>query len=131
MDAMIGRRLVKVVRLAWRRPGEPDQFNVGPVQLVFDDGGGLLLDGHSDWTLSLTETYPGDESWLGLYDYDCDGGRWWPRDASAEPPFSSVIARPLVYVEQTRNEVDEVTGLTLDFEGNLVTLGIWQGEIRS
>ncbi|WP_426503523.1 hypothetical protein ACPPVO_38690 [Dactylosporangium sp. McL0621] len=61
MDALIGRRLVKVVRLAWHRPDEPDELNVGPVQLVFDDGHGLLLDGGSDWTLTLTETYPGDD----------------------------------------------------------------------
>ncbi|MFC5927947.1 hypothetical protein [Micromonospora vulcania] len=60
MDALIGRRLVKVVRLAWRRSDEPVELSVGPVQLVFADGRALLLDGQSDWTVALTETCPGD-----------------------------------------------------------------------
>jgi hypothetical protein len=38
MDALIGRSLVKVVRLAWHWADEPDDLSVGPVQLVFDDG---------------------------------------------------------------------------------------------
>jgi hypothetical protein len=131
MDALVGRRLVKVVRLTWHWPGEPDEPNVGPVQLVFDDGRGLLLDGRSDWTLVLAETDPGDDGWRDPYDYDYDGGRWLSRDASAEPPFASVIARPLAHLEQLRNEVNEVIGLRLDFDGQMLTLETWQGEIKT
>ncbi|WP_422738923.1 hypothetical protein ACN263_06565 [Micromonospora sp. WMMD729] len=129
MDALVGRRLVKVVRLGWHRPGEPDEPDVGPVLLVFDDGRGLLLDGRSDWTLGLTETYPGDDGLPDPYDYD--GGRWLSRDASAEPPFASVITRPLAHLEEIRNDVNEVTGLRLDFDGQMLTLTTWQGEIRA
>jgi hypothetical protein len=117
MDALIGRRLVKVVRLAWHWADEPNDPSVGPVQLVFDDGPGFLLAGRSDWTLKLVENYPDDDSWLAPYDYDYDGGRWLSRDASTEPPFASVIARPLAELGPIRNEVNEVIGLRLDFDG--------------
>lgn len=131
LDALIGHRLVKVVRLAWHWPGEPDELNVGPVLLVFDDGRGLLLHGRSDWTLALTETDPGDDGWLDPYNYDYEGGRWWSRDASAEPPFASLITRPLAHLEQIRNEVNEVIGLRLSFDGETLTLKTWQGEIKT
>ncbi|MEU7844140.1 hypothetical protein AB0B39_24610 [Micromonospora sp. NPDC049114] len=63
--------------------------------------------------------------------YDYDGGRWLSRDASAEPPFASVITRPLAHLKEIRNEVNEVTGLRLDFDGQMLTLKTWQGEIRA
>ncbi|MFG2043854.1 hypothetical protein [Dactylosporangium sp. NPDC048998] len=131
MDALIGRRLVKVVRLAWHWADEPDDLSVGPVQLVFDDGRGLLLAGRSDWTLELVETYPGDDRWLAPYDYDYDGGRWLSRDASTEPPFASVIARPLNELRPIRNGVNEVIGLRLDLDGQILTLKTWQGEVKT
>ncbi|MEU7867371.1 hypothetical protein [Dactylosporangium sp. NPDC049140] len=131
MDAMIGRKLVKVVRLAWHWAAEPDDLSVGPVHLVFSDGRGLLLAGRSDWTLNLVGTDPGDDRWLDPYDYDHDGGRWLPRDASTEPPFASVSARPLTELASIRNEVNEVIGLRLDFDGQILTLKTWQGEVKT
>ncbi|WP_238009530.1 hypothetical protein KZZ52_26980 [Dactylosporangium sp. AC04546] len=131
MDALIGRRLVKVVRLAWHWADEPDDLGVGPAQLVFDEGRGLLVASRSDWTLKLVETCPGDDTWLDPYNYDYDGGRWLSRDASAEPPFASVIARPLADLGQIRNEIDEVVGIRLDFDGQILTLKTWQGEIKT
>lgn len=59
MDALISHRLAKVTRLAWHQPGDPTDFKVGPVHLVFDDGRGLLLAGRSDWTLEFIQTEPG------------------------------------------------------------------------
>jgi hypothetical protein len=131
MDALVGRRLVKVVRLAWHPPNEPAELTVGPVQLVFDDGRGALLDSRSDWTLEVTETVADDERFLDPYDYDYNGGRWVSRDASTEPPFASVIERHLAEVEQIRNEVNDVMGIRLDFEGKILTLKTWQGEIKA
>jgi hypothetical protein len=45
MNGPIGRKLVKVVRLAWHPTGD---LTEGPVHLVFDDGRGLLLEGRND-----------------------------------------------------------------------------------
>jgi hypothetical protein len=131
MHALIGRKIVKVVRLAWHQTDEPDDLSVGPVQLVFEGGRGLLLAGRSDWTLEIVETYPGDDKWLDPYDYDHDGGRWLSRDASNEPPFASVIARPLAELGPLLNEVNEVIGLRLDFHGQILTLKTWQGEVTT
>jgi hypothetical protein len=53
------------------------------------------------------------------------------RDASTEPPFASVVARPLGELEPIRNEVNEVIGLRLDFDGQILTLKTWQGEVKT
>ncbi|WP_433199354.1 hypothetical protein ACQP00_26830 [Dactylosporangium sp. CS-047395] len=120
-----------MVRLAWHWPGDPVEHNAGPVHLVFDDGRGLVLDGRSDWTLRLTETEPGDDSWLRMYDYDFDGGRWLPRDATSEPPFAAVVTRTLDGAEQLRNQFGELDGLRLHFGGRTVTLRTVEGEITT
>ncbi|MFF5234947.1 hypothetical protein [Dactylosporangium sp. NPDC000521] len=120
-----------IVRLAWHWPGDPVEVNVGPVKLVFDDGRGLVLEGRSDWALRLTETSAGDDGWRDRYDYDYDGGRWLPRDASAEPPFASVMSRTLTHLELLRDEFDEPTGLSLDLDGRPLTLKLWEGEITT
>jgi hypothetical protein len=49
MDALIGCKLLRVIRLAWHPASDPSNLNVGPVHLVFDDCRGLLLAGRSDW----------------------------------------------------------------------------------
>ena len=90
-----------------------------------------MLAGRSDWTLKLVETQPGDDRWLDPYDYDYDGGRWLSRDASTGPPFASAIARPLDEVGPIRNEVNELIGFRLDFDGRILTLKTWQGEIKT
>jgi hypothetical protein len=114
MDALIGRKLVNVVRLAWHQAVGPDDLTVGPAHLVFEGGRGLFLAGRSDWALTFVETEPGYEGWLSAYDYD--GGRWLSRDASKEQPFAPVIARPLVGLEPILNAVNEVVGLVLEFD---------------
>ncbi|MGC1211712.1 MAG: hypothetical protein WA890_10685 [Micromonospora sp.] len=131
MDALISHRLAKVTRLAWHQPGDPTDFKVGPVHLVFDDGRGLLLAGRSDWSLEFIQTEQGDEGWLSAYDYDYLGGRWIARDASTEPPFASVIALPLVDWAPTFNAVNEVVGLKLHFDGQQLTLRTWEGEVTT
>ena len=71
MDALIGRKLVKVERLGWCQAGVPDDFSVGPVHLVFEGGQGMFLAGRSDWSLDLVETCPEDHAWLDTYDWEC------------------------------------------------------------
>ena len=131
MDALIGSKLVKVVRLAWHQAGEPDDLSVGPVHLVFADGRGLFLAGRSDWALKIVETHPDDESWLSPYEYDYNGGRWLSRDASHELPFATVIATPLGGLALIRNELNELVGLTLEFENQTLTLRTWRGEVTA
>jgi hypothetical protein len=130
MDSLIGRELVKVVRLAWRRADGRGDPQSGPVQLVFDDGRGLVLCGRSDWTVRLVWTGPHDDSWLAAYDYVHDGGRWLARDASMEFPFASFIGRRLDDLDPVLNELDEVVGLRLDFACQILTLSLWEGEVR-
>ncbi|MET8835095.1 hypothetical protein ABZV78_14430 [Micromonospora sp. NPDC004540] len=134
VEALVGHRLASVTRLAWHQPGEPVELvksNVGPVHLVFDGGRGLLVDGRSDWTLRCTETAPGDEAWLATYDYDWDGARWLPRDASAEAPFGAVIGKSLTDWAPVLNEVNELVGIELEFEGERVNLRLWEGELTT
>lgn len=111
MDALIGRKLVKVERLGWHRAGELDDVSVGPVHLVFQGGRGLLLAGRADWSLELTETCTEDRTWLDAYDYDWHGSRWMLRDASSESPFASVVAECLRALQPMLNQANEVTGL--------------------
>jgi hypothetical protein len=129
MDALIGRKLVNVERLGWHQAGELDDVSVGPVHLVFEGERGLLLAGRTDWSLELTETCAADRTWRDTYDYDCYGSRWTLREVSSEPPFASVIAKRLQGLQPTHNQVGEVTGLALSFEGYALTLKTWEGEI--
>ena len=111
MDELVGRKLVKVVRLAWYQDGDPSDLSQGPVHLLFQDGQGLLLDSRSDWTLEFAETGPGETGWLSTYDYDFNGGRWVARDASNEQPFAALIGLHLQGYVPTFTAVDEVIGL--------------------
>ncbi len=70
--------------------------------------------------------------WLDAYDYVWEGGaRWLLREASRELPFAAVIARPLAAMETMYNEVNEMTGLRLDFAGEPLTLKTWEGEVTT
>ncbi|WP_067697432.1 hypothetical protein [Actinoplanes awajinensis] len=131
MDALIGRKLVRVERLAWHYAGGVAKANVGPVHLVFEGDRGILLAGRADWSLEVVETCAVDRSWLDDYDYDWDGSRWLLRDASSEPPFASLMTRRLRALQPMHNEIDEVTGLELDFDGQALTLATWEGEITT
>lgn len=131
MDALIGRKLVKVERLGWHQAGDLDDVSVGPVHLVFEGEQGLLLAARSDWSLDLTETCTADRTWLNAYDYDWYGSRWVLRDASSEPPFASVMARHLRALQPVLNQVNEVTGLELSFDGQALTLETWEGEVTT
>jgi len=131
MDALIGRKLVKVERLGWHRDGELDDRSVGPVHLVFEEDLGLFLAGRSDWSLDVVETHSGDRAWLDDYDYDCYRSRWMLRDASDEVPFTSMLAKRLVALGPVLNQVDQVIGLELDFDGDALTLKTWEGEVAT
>lgn len=131
MDTLIGRKLVKVERLGWYQAGDLDDLSVGPVHLVFEGGHGIFLAGRSDWSLEFVETAPGDSAWLDAYDYDWSGSRWRLRDASSESPFAAVIAKPLFELERVRNQVDEVIGLNLNFQGQTLGLQTWEGEVTT
>ena len=84
-----------------------------------------------DLLYDLVDTLPGDDAWLATYDNDFDGGRWLLRDASAERPFVSVVARRLVELQPILNDVDEVFGVRLEFDGHTLALRMWQGEITT
>ena len=131
MDALIGRKLLKVERLGWHQDGALDDRSVGPVHLVFEGDLGLFLAGRSDWSLQVVETHPGDRAWLDAYDYDWYGSRWMLRDASDEVPFASMLAKRLIAVEPMLNQVDELIGLELDFDGDALTLKTWEGEVAT
>ncbi|WP_285472765.1 hypothetical protein [Actinoplanes sp. NBRC 101535] len=123
--------LAKVERWSWRQIGEPENPSAGPVHLLFADGSGILIDGRSDWSLEMTETTREDDAWRARFDYDVEGSRWSVRDASRESPFLPVLGRRLTSLEPIHNEVGEVTGLRLDFDGRLITLNTWQGEVTT
>jgi hypothetical protein len=131
VEALVGHRLASVTRLVWHQPDEPVNGNEGPVHLVFDGGRGLLVEGRSDWTLRCTETAPGDVAWRATYDYDWDGARWLPRDASAEAPFGAVIGKSLADWAPGLNEVNELVGIDLTFEGERVNLRLSEGELTT
>ena len=140
-DALRGHQLVKVARLAWSDVAwsdfalsnkvRPCDLSVGPVQLVFEDGRGIVVSGRSDWSLDLVETQANDEDWLAVYDYDDNGASWVLRDASSEQPFATVLGRTLGDWELIRNEIGEAVGMTMDFDGSSLVLKTWGGEIKT
>jgi hypothetical protein len=127
----IGRRLRAVERLMWIQIDGSSDPRVGPAHLHFDGGVGLFLSGATDWCLDVDLTRAGDESWLVPFDYADPAGRWTIRDASGEQPFRAVLGRLLGGCGAIRNEVGEVVGLNLAFEGNTIELRVHQGELRT
>ncbi|MGW5365473.1 hypothetical protein [Actinopolymorpha pittospori] len=131
MDDLIGMRLVAVERLAWTEPNGSTDLRVGPAHLHFDGGHGAVLDGEADWQLAMIETIRDDESWLVPYRYDIEGAHWTIRDASDEPPFSSVLGARLESWESIHNEVGERVGLVLHFDSDTITLEVHRGELTT
>ncbi|KAA1424107.1 hypothetical protein [Nocardioides antri] len=131
VEELLNRRLVAVERLSWQTASDSLRREVGPVRLVFDTGHALVLSGGTDWTLDYHVTGPGDDSWLDTYKYDLDGQHWALRDAAAEEPFADVMGAALTDWQSTFNEVSEVVGLRLWFDGHEVALTLRNGEVAT
>lgn len=127
----IGRRLRAVERLVWTQVDGSSDPRVGPAHLHFDGGVGLFLSGATDWCLDVDLTRAGDESWLVPFDHVDPAGRWTLRDANREQPFAAALDKLLVGFEAIRNEVGELVGLSLLFEGDTVELRVHRGELRT
>lgn len=128
--AAAGQRLRAVERLAWTDPDGFSDPRVGPAHLHFD-GVGVFLSGATDWCLDVDVTRAGDESWLMAYDYVDPAGRWTLRDASSEDPFSGLVGRRLDSCAAIRNEVGELVGLALTFNGQSIDLCVHEGELQT
>lgn len=127
----IGRRLRAVERLVWTETDGSSDSRVGPAHLHFDGGFGVFLSGATDWCLDVDLTRAGDESWLVPFDYVDPSGHWTLRDANFEEPFAAALGKLLDGCEAIRNEVGELVGLNLAFEGDTIELRVHQGELRT
>jgi hypothetical protein len=81
--------------------------------LVLADGSSLLLTSDTDWTLRIE-----DGSWPRLPDWAQPPESWRFEDADGPlgtPGFDSVVG-----VSEIKNEVGEVAGLRVDFDGGAV-----------
>jgi hypothetical protein len=76
-------------------------------------------------------TGPGDDSWLSAYRYDVGGDRWVLRDGAAEEPFVDAVQATLDDWQVVLNEMQEVVGLRLWFDGQEVPLIVREGEIST
>jgi hypothetical protein len=131
VEELLGRRLVAVERLSWQTEDGKSSPDVGPLRLVFDDGQGLVVEGGSDWTLNVRITRPHENSWVDAYAYDFGAGRWVLRDAGKEAPFSGAMGGALTGWQPDYNEVQEVVGLRLWFDGHKISLTQSGGEVRT
>lgn len=98
---------------------------------VFDNGYGLALRGSTAWTLDVWVTSPGDDSWLNTYDYDLGDGRWLPSDAGPEDPFADAMGATLTDWQAVHNDVQEIVGLRLSFNGREMPLVVREGEVTT
>ena len=131
LEELVGRRLRAVERLAWHPDDtESVELNVGPVHLWFDDGRSVHITGAGDFTLRWELFERGDDGWLGRYDYHF-GGRWVVRDSTQEEPFVGLVGNLLNAATPEFNEVNEVTGMTLDFHQRKLGLMLVNGEITT
>lgn len=128
VEELLNHRLVAVERLCWDGAGRRD---VGPVRLVFDTGHALVLAGGSAWTLDYRVTGPGDDSWLGPFGYVMDGHRWVLRSATNEEPFAGSVGGALTDWQPVLNDVQEVVGLRLWFDGRELVLRLRNGELSA
>jgi hypothetical protein len=89
----------------------------------------VVLSGRSDWSLEWAEPSPGD-GWERPYRYEVDDATWMSRDASTEDPFDQAIGQPLVSWEPELDEVGDLVGMSLTFPDTVVTVRMWNGEVR-
>jgi hypothetical protein len=129
MDGVIGLRLLSVTRLAWWQSGSCEDFSSGPTRLLFESDRTVVLSSRSDWSLEWVEPSPGDD-WERPYRYEINDGTWTSRDASTEDPFDDAIGQALVSWEPELDEVGDLVGMSLTFPDAVVTLRMWNGEVR-
>lgn len=129
MDDPIGNALTAVERLVWTFPGRTPDLRVGPVHLHFGSNRGVFLSGASDWTLDVVPTHSGDESWLGPFQSDHDGGVWTIRDAFDEVPFAGFRGALLESWTTLRNEMEEQVGVVMNFDRGTISIPVHGGEV--
>ncbi len=130
MDGVIGLRLLGVTRLAWCQSGSCEDPSSGPTRLAFEPERVVVLNGRSDWSLEWAEPSAGDD-WERSYRYEVDDATWTSRDASTEDPFDQAIGQPLVSWKPELDEVGDLVGLSLTFPDTVVSLRMWNGEVRA
>jgi len=131
IEELLNHRLVLLRDCRGSPSASQAAARLGPVRMVFDNGCGLALTGSTAWTLDMRVTSPGDDSWLNTYDYDLGDGRWVLRDAGAEDPFAEAMGATLTDWHAVHNEVQEVGGLRLSFDGCEMSLMVREGEVTT
>ncbi len=129
LDDVLGQRLRRVERFAWQSDdGSPMTPNVGSVHLWFEGGRCVHLDGASDWSLKWAISQSGDDRWMTQYLYEFHG-KWVLRESTTEEPFAPLIGSALTSATPVFNEMNEVVGVSLQFEDQVLILVTRAGEI--
>ncbi|KOX16691.1 hypothetical protein [Nocardiopsis sp. NRRL B-16309] len=122
-DALVGRRLDRVVTLWLVSEREPD---AGPldVWLVDDLDGSTRITAGSDWCLTVSAEAPGEGWDMGIW------GRMERREGAAGTPFERHLGQRIEKVRERRDPATGRVALEIAFPTGSVHADTWKGDLR-
>ena len=122
----MGKPVSAVRRILYVRAGEITQDR-GPLEISFQDGRVLLLDGGSDGEALVVRTEPWTDPFDGPLSPENAGfvgeaGKWTAFDVSSSPPMDRFIGARLHAVDEIRSPTGKTTGATLRLDRGLIQL---------
>lgn len=130
IEHLAGRRCAQL-RLWRHRPPGGITTQAVALEITWDDATVLTLDVNADWTLGLAGArwaHPLAGATDAERDRLADLGTWQVDDSPAD--LDSIVGRMVTAVEPYINEVGELSGLTIVFEGTVVRALVFNGELR-
>lgn len=112
-----GKVLASIARVLYEHGGQLDTSD-GPVELRFEDGGTLLLDGGSDGETLRTSSSPWRDPFAGQLSaanraYIQEHGRWTRVDLSNEDAYRDLVGNDVVEMAPLFNEFGRLSGVKL------------------
>lgn len=130
INALPGRRCASLRRFHHRIEGQ-SASETGPIEFTWDDGTHLTLDANTDWTLDFS-----GQQWSDPYAHASasqrleiakEVGVW--EQGSIPADLNRLIGQVVIEAVQEFNEVGEVTGMTVVFNDQCVSVRVVGGEL--
>jgi len=128
-----GRKVSRIRRIYFVYQGTV-KTHEGALELRFQDGSFLLLNTHTDWTLSIEQ-----EEWSDPFapaltkekgEFIRDAGKWSAFDRSHTVPAHFLLGRTVSAFQEIRDEIGQIMGAILEFDEFAVKAYSYAGETR-
>jgi hypothetical protein len=132
----VGARLRRVRRIWFAHGGHIDRHE-GPLELTFDSGTTLLLNGAGDGQGLVLRTQRWEDPFGDGPDLDpetaawiAEHGKWSAVDVSSEQDMAVLIGKSLRSITELRTDDGQTCGARLQFNGAVVDVAVIADELR-